>query len=79
MNNPPAFPITAVYDASREQVNPSDAYGGGSGMTLLDYFAAKALQGLVANETLIFSHEDRAKFAYCQAKAMLAERAKHGL
>ena len=40
MNNPPAFPNVAVKD-------PFDR----SGMTLRDYFAAQAMQGLIARES----------------------------
>lgn len=38
----PAFPSPAVYDHTREQVNPSAAYGADTGMTLRDYFMAHA-------------------------------------
>jgi hypothetical protein len=46
-----------------------------AGMTLRDYFAAKAMQGLLATETFC-ERDDReiAKFAYGQADAMLAAR-----
>lgn len=46
------------------------------GMTLRDYFAAKALQGLSANPNYESLVQDAARFAYAQADAMLAERAK---
>jgi hypothetical protein len=78
MNNQPAFPIAAVYDHNREQVNPSSAYGADAGMTLLDYFAAKALPACI-------QHCERerwawaAKRAYDLAEAMMAERVKRGL
>jgi hypothetical protein len=38
-----AFPGSALYDPSREQVNVAQAYGADPGMSLRDYFAAKAL------------------------------------
>lgn len=45
MNNPPAFPFVEP---------PTAGYSIAKGMTLRDYFAAKAMQGLIA-------HEERAK------------------
>jgi len=71
MNNPPAFPTgTGVTP-----YNP--------GMTLRDYFAAKALQGMFANpddghENYDLSYEDYvkeiARCSYKMADAMLAAR-----
>ncbi len=61
----PAFPI------SREQ-----SYNGisaSSGMTLRDYFAAKAMPSIEPRD---ISNEDVAMFAYELADAMLAERSK---
>ena len=43
------------------------------GMTLRDYFAAKAMQGLLQ---YAYTHADRASVAYKAADAMLAEREK---
>ncbi len=44
-------------------------------MTLRDYFAAKAMQGMIANgQTLDADPEEYAKWAYAQADAMLVER-----
>ena len=40
MNNPAAFPKTPFIEIGTPQ----------NGMTLLDYFAAKAMQGLLASE-----------------------------
>lgn len=61
----PAFPITAgnhVYN---------------TGMTLRDYFAAKAMQSYVQlNETGIIQPSEIAEYAYSYADAMLAERSK---
>jgi len=55
----PAFPqqtdITLAFD----------------GMTLRDYFAAKAMQGLMQ---YAYTHADRASVAYKAADAMLKER-----
>lgn len=45
------------------------------GMTLRDYFAAKAMQGLLAADPdTRWDDYDCAKYAYAQADAMLAER-----
>lgn len=74
--NEPAFPVTACVD--HEFV----------GMTLRDYFAAKAMQALIANECAVQRHKEVAAIegfnpevllatgAYMFADAMLAERAK---
>jgi hypothetical protein len=68
----PAFP----HDITKR----SDAYG----MTLRDYFAAKAMQGVLANGmskykvngTAISGADTLAICAYTMADAMLAEREK---
>ena len=41
MNNTPAFPTGIITDGKGQII------GGSNGMTLRDYFAAKAMQGLV--------------------------------
>jgi hypothetical protein len=48
------------------------------GMTLRDYFAAKALQGMLANQHQFQSGDDAmfARDAYALADAMIAERSK---
>jgi hypothetical protein len=46
------------------------------GMTLRDYFAAKAMQGISANSTYDMRAEATAQWAYMQADAMIAEREK---
>jgi hypothetical protein len=70
MNNPPAFPVFPET-------------GGGhaaafQGMTLRDYFAAKAMQGYAqysaANSKFVFSDQQLAKDAYLIADAMLKAR-----
>lgn len=67
-----AFPRTSVLDEN-------------SGMTLRDYFAAKAMQATITNPDSVrslneLSAEDGARVvanvAYMMADAMLAERAK---
>ena len=63
MNNPPAFPIPDFDE---------------QGMTLRDYFAAKAMQGLFASDTCDWNQEgdweERARTAYEMADAMLKAR-----
>ena len=44
------------------------------GMELRDYFAAKAMQGLVSIPNIDFSHEECAKWAYRQADVMMEAR-----
>ena len=56
MNNPPAFP--SVFDHER-------------GMTLRDYMAAKAMQGILFEG---LEPEETAKHAYAMADAMLKAR-----
>jgi hypothetical protein len=47
MNNPPAFP--SLGDIHTEVAGIPVKYHAQLGMTLRDYFAAKALQGLLSN------------------------------
>ena len=63
MNNPQAFP----------HGNPT--HGGEQGMTLRDYFAAQAMQGLLAADTgfTMYSAEI-AEIAYKQADEMIKAR-----
>lgn len=72
--NTPAFPLQGGY----EQLDSPCA-----GMTLRDYFAAQAMQGLVACGCLTVAHEgmvhpfneiEVADQAYAMADAMLAAR-----
>jgi hypothetical protein len=70
MKDTPAFPIfpeTGAGHASAFQ-----------GMTLRDYFAAKAMQGFMANKSnpMHFQPENDANWAYSIADAMLAVREK---
>lgn len=85
----PAFPSLDIYegyDSDREQfVIKSDAV---AGMSLRDYFAAKAMQALLSNPNVIQASDQRgwelvncnthgiALEAYTQADAMLKEREK---
>ncbi len=47
-----------------------------TGMTLRDYFAAKAMQGAAASSVAYSSEKEAAADAYAMADAMLAERDK---
>ena len=65
-NGGPAFPL--------QSIGPEFAPGY-AGMSLRDYFAAKAMQGLLAVELKPdVENEDLAEVAYAIADAMLAER-----
>ena len=71
----PAFP-TEAYDLDRKVCVREE------GMTLRDYFAAKAMQGLVADRRHVVGmglpskEKQYAESAYDIADSMLAERAK---
>ena len=61
----PAFPIATDFSRIQE------------GMTLRDYFAAAALQGMIACEEVRHkTFRDYARVAYKQADAMVAQRAR---
>jgi len=66
----PAFPLS--------DIEWTDARRHNNGMSLRDYFAAAALQGLLASSKDIIgmSEANYATAAYLQADAMLAERNK---
>ena len=66
----PAFPIPDSHHA-----NGGVQYGA-NGMTLRDYFAAKALAGMLADTECSSSASNLAQASYLIADAMLAERAK---
>lgn len=66
MNNPPAFPHTVEYKgADCGGIVPH------GGMSLRDYFAAKAMQGILFEG---LEPEETAKHAYAMADAMLKAR-----
>jgi len=74
MNNPPAFPVPFEWNNELIQY---------VGMSLRDYFAAKALQGLLANGEYWddVGGTDSAKsaaLAYCHADAMMKVRDAQG-
>jgi hypothetical protein len=66
MNNPPAFPHTVEYKGS--DCGGIVPHGG---MTLRDYFAAKAMQALIDNDGLFLEIPTQ---AYAIADAMMKER-----
>lgn len=73
LENPNAFPQSCTDSGHAPNVAP--------GMTLRDYFAAKAMQALISNLTFMASMDsvlvkDLPKVSYGYADAMLAERAK---
>jgi hypothetical protein len=65
MNNPPAFPVQSIYIEDQETNS--------RGMTLRDYFAAKAMQGLLSSDVNA-PLEVFAKQSYKVADAMLVAR-----
>lgn len=75
MNNPPAFPRPASRGNNYVTCDEDVVVDPQRGMTLLDYFAAKALQSLVGCEPW---GEERtiASRAYSLAEAMIAERSQ---
>ena len=73
MNNIPAFPTGIITDGKGRII------GGSNGMTLRDYFAAKAMQQLipmVSNDprTLMPLDFDVANMSYQMADAMMKAR-----
>ena len=70
MNGGPAFPRHALQiKLPSGAVVPQDP-----GMTLRDYFAAKAMQSFVLNKNILL--DDAAELAYKMADAMLRAREK---
>ena len=67
----PAFPQTFRGDEARAAVD----YGLG-GMTLRDWFAGQALNGMLANQNREYDFGGAGKDAYAFADAMIAERKK---
>ena len=69
MDNTPAFP---TYERFSGGAGPLDLSC--QGMSLRDYFAAKALQGLLADHEINAADAAIAKAAYVLADAMMAAR-----
>ena len=77
MNNPPAFPTSHEEPDDYNGHNNSKKTVIDQGMTLRDYFAAQALQGMNARDSYDSGQarpEQRAKLAYIEADAMLKAR-----
>lgn len=74
----PAYPQHAVYDPMREQVNAAYDYGAEAGLSVRDFFAAKAMQSVftVPIESTAEGKAYIATHAYKMADAMLKERAR---
>jgi len=69
MNNQPAFPTGIITDGKGKII------GGSNGMTLRDYFAAKAMQGFLADGAAPdVSKETISVMAYSMADAMMKAR-----
>ena len=66
-NGGPAFPGTQYASG----ISPT---GHAEGMTLRDYFAAKAMQGMLADSEVVASQEQLAEASYKMADAMLRAR-----
>ena len=67
----PAFPMLGHMEDGEFEADTQFM-----GMTLRDYFAAKAMQGMYANSCDDYEFEGVAEAAYRTADAMLAERNK---
>jgi len=65
MNNEPAFPYQEMLPDGMANLTPQ------RGMTLRDYFAAKAMQGILFEG---LDESETAKNAYAMADAMLKAR-----
>lgn len=71
----PAFPVADYDHQTFQPATVSESKRQLSGMTLRDYFAAKALQGMLAGDAEWIASEDvAATRAYKMADAMLAAR-----
>ena len=66
-NNPPAFPMTGFETRNGQGIQSVHQ----TGMTLRDYFAAKAMQALIDNDGLFSEIPTQ---AYALADAMLKAR-----
>ncbi|CAB4131975.1 hypothetical protein UFOVP135_55 [uncultured Caudovirales phage] len=71
MNNPPAFPVQSIYIEDQETNS--------TGMTLRDYFAAKAMQGEMTQGIHEVDFAETAARSYAMADAMLKARETNGL
>ena len=67
----PAFPMLGYVENGEWE-----PYSQFTGITLRDYFAAKAMQGMYANSCDDYEFKGVAEAAYRTADAMIAERNK---
>jgi len=73
MNNPQAFPMTGFETRNGQGIQSVHH----TGMTLRDYFAAKAMQGMLSeNSGIRYPTDELVEFAYEIAAAMLCAREK---
>ncbi|MEI5996800.1 hypothetical protein H3V53_06180 [Paraburkholderia bengalensis] len=74
-NGGPAFPVECDWiDGHPQGRQTANHAGWHEGMTLRDYFAAKAMQGFAACEEQYSNLDTMAKAAYIWADAMLRAR-----
>jgi len=71
----PAFPRPFSLD-TREAFDDSIAHPAHTGITIQDYFAAKAMQGMLAEPSLKATPEEFAQRAYIMADAMIKARSE---
>lgn len=78
MNNPSAFPdpyqLQLLQQSYFAHEKRAEIYLESRGMTLRDYFAAKAVSGMVKDWAPPFILKDMAEWAYMLADAMLEAR-----
>lgn len=68
-------PVCPIPHSTLEHEGQTLYLAGWDGMTLRDYFAAKALQGALASDAFRFiGPQEKAETAYQMADAMLAAR-----
>lgn len=76
----PAFPVECVWRDGEPVMGAQtdNSAGFAMGVSVRDYFAAKAMNGILSDPLIRDVPEDIAVVAYQLADAMLAERAKAG-
>lgn len=78
-NGGPAFPTREKIGETFDDYTGKwhDEFGNFGGMTLRDYFAAKYLEGYMANPNVEFNtRQEAAEQAYAMADAMLIARSR---
>ena len=78
MNNEPAFPCEcSFYDGKITGKQTGQSHGIATGLTKREYFAAMAMQGILASDSeQNFTDENVSAWAVNSADALLAELAK---